>query len=437
VVVAVALGAFGFEGTIKANLVARHAGYAVALGAFLLDLGLALAVAVVLHHGVFQSAAGLWRRLSLSGRVALALLGAWLVASVPQVFQSGHVVAGLDGFRLTQAYAVLAVAGAVAASICDRRTLVTALLAAFGIVAAYGALRTAVGPSSVERAFALTRPGVHTYGSVFRAVGSFSGAVGMASYMVPVAIFAFGLAVLGGYRRQFAALVFVLASAAAIGTYSRAAVVGLVAGVLVVLVIGIRTAPAARRRAVVAIVVATLVAAGVAIAVASLAAPETRTRAAGLVDPVHDESMKLRFATWRHAGAKIADHPFGTGLGTVGRASQLYGPLVTADNSYLKILLEQGPIGGAIFVLGLLATVVATARQLGRVREEERALGVGALAAVVGFLAMAVFGEFVEQPGKVVFWTLLGIAVAVATGTQQMSTPPDVDPARASPPHEA
>jgi hypothetical protein len=427
VVLAVALCAFGLEGVVKAQLAAWHVPHAIALGALALDLGLVAAGRIVISRGGLETPARIWSGTSGAARVAIGLLATWLAVSVLQGFQSGDLNSGLDGFRLTQAYAALALVGAVAAVICDRRTLVTALLAAFGVISAYAAVRTATGPSPMERAFALSRPGVHIYGHVFRAVGSFSGAVGLASYMTPVAVFAFALAALRGDRSRLAAAVFVLATVGAIATYSRAAVAGLLAGLLVVLVLGVRIGAPARARALIAVVAATFVAAGVATAVASLGDARTRSRAEGFVNPAQDESMRLRFRTWRSEASRVADHPLGTGLGTVGRASSISGPTVTTDSSFLKVLREQGPIVGSLFVIGMFGLVVVTAGSLIRLRADP--VAVGALAGVVAFLVMAAFGEFVEQPGKVVFWTLLGIALASASAmpgsaTEEHALPP-------------
>jgi hypothetical protein len=46
----------------------------------------------------------------------------------------------------------------------------------------------------------------------------------------------------------------------------------------------------------------------------------------------------------------------------------------------------------------------------------ERPLGVAALCGFVAFLLLCVMGEYIEQPGKALAWTLLGIASWEAYG---------------------
>jgi hypothetical protein len=88
--------------------------------------------------------------------------------------------------------------------------------------------------------------------------------------------------------------------------------------------------------------------------------------------------------------------------------------LVTTDNSFLKVALEQGLLVGAGFFAALVAAVILLARRLRAAREDRRALGLAALAGFVAFLGVASTGEYFEQPGKVIAWGLFGIAAAVA-----------------------
>jgi O-antigen ligase len=87
---------------------------------------------------------------------------------------------------------------------------------------------------------------------------------------------------------------------------------------------------------------------------------------------------------------------------------------VTADNSYLKILREQGLPGGVLFLVGVLGLTAVVARRLRRVDRDARVLGLAALCGFVAFLILSGTGEYVEQPGKAFAWTLLGVAIAQA-----------------------
>ncbi len=74
------------------------------------------------------------------------------------------------------------------------------------------------------------------------------------------------------------------------------------------------------------------------------------------------------------------------------------------------MLQEQGFLGGALFILGVVGIAVLCARRLPRVNPLERPLGVAALVAVASFLVLFLTGDYIEQPGKALCWTLLGVA---------------------------
>jgi hypothetical protein len=151
------------------------------------------------------------------------------------------------------------------------------------------------------------------------------------------------------------------------------------------------------------------------IQVAAQASPQLRVRAKGILNPFDDESMQLRWKTWKDALRGIGHEPLGHGMGTAGSVSApTRGKLYTTDNSFLKVLFEQGVVVGALFIWGVLAAIVLLARRLRRLVGEARATGLAALAGFVAFLALSLTGEYVEQPGKVVAWAFLGLAVAVA-----------------------
>jgi hypothetical protein len=296
------------------------------------------------------------------------------------------------------------------------------LLAVLASVAGYAALRALVGPSELERGFALTRAqGAPEYGDVFRTVGSFSSAVALASFLVPAGVFAFALALLDVELRVPATLVFAAAAIGVLGSYTRVALVALAVGALVAAALALAGAIRTPRRklAVVAVVAAALALGAAATAVASRASPEVRERARAFVDPLDDASVRQRLDTWEDAAADVRREPLGAGLGTVGRASATGREAVTTDNSYLKVLREQGVVAGGLFVLGLVVGLAALAVGVLRAPPGDRPLGVAAVAACAAFVVLAGAGEYVEQPGKVVFWTLLGAAAWIAWGERE------------------
>jgi O-antigen ligase len=103
-------------------------------------------------------------------------------------------------------------------------------------------------------------------------------------------------------------------------------------------------------------------------------------------------------------------------VGAVGAASAPERERIkTTDNSYLKVLVEQGFLGLALFAFGMIAAAALLARRLRHTSgAESRHAGLAALAGFVAFLGISFAGESVEQPGKIVAWALLGIAAAYA-----------------------
>jgi hypothetical protein len=89
---------------------------------------------------------------------------------------------------------------------------------------------------------------------------------------------------------------------------------------------------------------------------------------------------------------------------------------VFTDNSYLKVVREQGFLGGLLFIGGLAGLSVAVAVGLVRRDPLRRPVGTAALVAFSGFLVLMTMGEYIEQPGKVLAWMLLGVALWEAYG---------------------
>lgn len=423
---ALALGLLllGFEGSVKLLLALESSplpGSSRAAGAAAIDLALFAAVAGTLIADRGRTGRLMWSRASAVERATAGALGGWLAASVVQIAQGGHLERGLQGFRLFQLYTLLAAAAAVACARPEVRRSASRVLLWIGlVVSAYAAVRVVVGPAAAERRAALSIDTVTGYGGAFRAVGSFSSAVGLASYLTPVTVFALVAAYLSPRLRRLALATAGLGLIGLLGSYSRASLVGVVLGLLCALALLVAAADVPRRRKLVSagLVLATLAVTYGGIQVAAQASPQLRQRAKGILNPFDDASMKLRWRTWKRTARAIRRAPLGHGVGAAGSASKRAGrALVTTDNSFLKVLFEQGVVVAALFIGGMLAAIVVLARRLRRVRGEPRATGLAALAGFVAFLAVSLTGEYVEQPGKVMAWTLLGVAVAVAFGT--------------------
>jgi len=408
---------FASEGSLKAMVAHEGTPFVAstdAVGAALLDLCLTASLVALVRDDSARKLRHVWESLPRSARIGLVLLVIWMVISVIQALVIGSLSQGLHGFRLVQAYVVVGVLGALLLGRLSQKTLVPLLLSGLLLVSGYALFRLVVGPSDVERTYNLSRAGIETYGGVGRAAGSFSAAAGLASYLVPAAAFAFVLALALPRYRLLSSAVFGTAVVGIIGSYVRTGVVALVLGLLLGGGLLVAQSGWSRRRrfALLGVVVLVIVAGGIGTAIASRASPDLMARARVFVHPLEDESVQIRLTTWKVTLDEVARHPLGTGVGSVGRASGYSGDgTVIADNSYLKILREQGWLGGPIFIVGVIVLLVALGlASLDRSRSVDPIV-VGALAGVFSFLALGVAGEYIEQPGKVLAWFFLGLAV--------------------------
>jgi O-antigen ligase len=430
-----ALGAavllFGFEGSVKILLgfddVALPGGSRAA-GAAALDIALAAAIVGVLFQDRLRAPRALWAEATRAERVVIGVVGAWLALSVIQIAQGGDISRGVHAFRLFQWYTLLALASLTVFAQPRLRAIAVRALLGIGLaVSLYAAVRVVIGPADAERAFALALQTVTSYGGTFRAVGSFTSAVGLSSFLTPVAAFAFVLGLLRRDLRLFAWTVGGLALIGLIGSYSRASLFGLALGLAcgLLLVLIASRMPTRRRLASAGLVILLLASTYGGLLAVSQASPELRERAKGVVNPLNDTSVELRLETWRLTLEEAADHPLGQGLGAVGDASgSNVTEVQTTDNSFLKVLVDQGALGFTLFVVGMLGAVVVLARRLRNAADPElRSVGLAALAGFVAFLGICLAGEAVEQPGKVIAWALLGVAAAHAfPGTSRVKS---------------
>jgi O-antigen ligase len=412
----IAILLFASEGSLKALLAHEGTPLTVstdAVGAALLDLGVGASFLALVHHNPIVGLQRVWEGLPRTARIALALLAAWIAISVFQALAIGSLREGLAGFRLVQTYVVVGVVGGLLLGRMPRRILVLLLLCGLLVISGYAVLRVITGPSSVEHAYTVSRAGVETYGGVGRAAGSFSAAAGLASYLVPAAVFSFVLALTLPGSRLLASAVFMCAAVGIIGSYVRVGVVALVLGLLFAGGLLVAQSRWTRRRRLMLLgaVALAVIVGGVGVAIAARASSDLATRARVFVHPLADRSIQMRFTTWRQALEQARRHPLGTGIGSVGRASEDGSDrTVIVDNSYLAVLREQGWLAAPVFVGGVVLLLMSLARaSLDRSRPF-RPIAIGALSGALSFLVLGLAGEYIEQPGKVLAWLFLGLA---------------------------
>jgi hypothetical protein len=415
---ALALVLFSFEGTFKMRLSVEGAPSPAAIGAVGIDLAVFAALTALLVSDYGRAPARLWQRAPRPVRVALALLVAWMVLSVLQIPLGGDLVDGLEGFRLTQAYVPAVLGGVVIAASLEEEHLARLLLAVILLAVVYAAFRGVTGPTHNEQLYAEQRDPTAAFEDLGRNIGSFSAPFGLVSFLVPAALLSLGLAVLRAERRVVWGALFLLAMTGIIASFVRTAPLAVVAGAALLALLLLARRGAARRRGAFAIVVVAAVLGGgyAATQLAADVSPVTKYRAESLADPFSDDSVTRRFDRWGRTLEKVADQPWGTGLGTVGRATLQGHRAVFTDNSYLKVVQEQGFLGGLLFIGGLAGLSVAVAVGLVRRDPLRRPVGTAALVAFSGFLVLMTMGEYIEQPGKVLAWVLLGVALWEAYG---------------------
>ena len=415
----IALALFSFEGLAKLSLTAWGAPVDAdprAIGALLVDTGLAIPVVALLVADRGSTPAQVWARASRWERAAFAALGLWLALSVVQmVVPTGSLGDGLQGFRLTQAYVVLALAGLILFR--DAQPPLRPLLGLTGLVCGYAVLRVLTGPLEIERFFVLQRDPAAIFGeNTFRAVGSFQSAVALASFITPAVVWAAVLAAGDARLRRPAIAVTVLAAVAVLASFVRVSLVAIPLALGLALLLG--RGPGHRARGALRTVATGLALLAVVLGLGLLASrgvPYAEERFEGLLNPGDDSSLDIRFNTWERALENVAAQPLGQGLGTVGHAAtDERGGRAVTDNSLLKILVEQGIEGALLYMAGLLGICVACAVRLRRAPPSRRLPGVAALCGFVAFALLGMAGEYVEQPGKALAWLLLGAAVGLA-----------------------
>jgi hypothetical protein len=409
---ALSLLLYSFEGTLKMRLSIEDVPSAVPLGAAALDSAFLASLAALVGADRGRSLAVLWRRLTRVERVCAAFVGAWLVLSVFQIPLGGNLTNGIEGVRLTQFYVSAILGGVVIAARLGADRLASLLLAAIGLAVLYAGFRGITGPTPNEQLFAEQRAFNASFDDLGRNTGSFTGPVGLVSFLVPAALLCLVLAFLRPKQRWTAVGLFALAMTGIVGSFVRTALVAVVAGAALMALLLLGGMRQWRRTVAALALVAIVLGGGYAAArLASEASPVAEWRAVSLADPFSDYSMTKRFEIWGRTLDRSAEEPFGTGMGTVGRATAEGRRTKSTDNSYLKILLEQGPLGAFLFVGGIGGLFVAAAIRLARVGPVDRPLGTAALTGFAGFLVLMVMAEYIEQPGKLLAWTLLGVAV--------------------------
>jgi putative inorganic carbon (hco3(-)) transporter len=232
-------------------------------------------------------------------------------------------------------------------------------------------------PSTLRRVFGKCR----------RAHGFYSIYMTLAGVLVMTLLATLPTLALAGRRGVAASLAWLTSAVSLALTLVRGAWLGFGAGVLVALT-------AMRRRWMAAAVL-------VVVGVAAVALPRVRERIESLVDAT-DATARERFAMADAGLTMLRERPLiGVGLGGVKRLYPVYAPPEAVrrhtshlHNTPLQIAVERGLVGLALWLWIFVAFFVRASRVLRRVPTHavaDRALVVGAVAAVAAFLVSGLF----------------------------------------------
>jgi O-antigen ligase/polysaccharide polymerase Wzy-like membrane protein len=236
--------------------------------------------------------------------------------------------------------------------------------------------------------------------------------------LVPAIVFAFLLGVLEPRHRVLSWLLFALSAVGLIGTYMRSALLAVPVALLVSLALlyrrGARPLRSHRVAALGALVILAFAVAGVAFAFARSSALERR--ATNIVHPQRDLSYQIRVRTWKYSLRRIRDDPLGEGLGTIHALALKQPQTHSTHNSFLTVGREQGILGGALFLFGVVCLVVSMGRGVRRRGSPSWTLAAPAFGAVLATMLFSLTFDNLEQPGKVLTWGLLGLGMAACWG---------------------
>jgi hypothetical protein len=347
------------------------------------------------------------------------------VASVPSI--------GQHAFQVFGWYMVVLLA--IAYGPWDSATherVAKGILVITGLVAGYAVLRWIIGPAASERALVLIGPGgaynfsdgkINVFGSFpnTRSLGVWTTSV------LPLCV-ALGFYLRGRWR--IAAFVAAgLVFTALLGSALRSGIVAVVVGCLVVLAVMAFTRAAGGIRLGVVLATFAGVGATLAIVLAISAGPSYSNHSyTAIIDPQRDPSYQERLYKWEAAWRDADKHPLGQGLGTAGRTAVVEQRFFAignydVDNSYLKVVLDEGIFGLMLFVAALGALLTGLVRRsLATVDRQRAALGAGGAGALTSFMVVMWTGNYVEGLPAFIAWAIVGLGLAQFATTRRPET---------------
>ncbi len=337
------------------------------------------------------------------------------------VFVAEDAFAALYTWRLSYWYIVAAVLLAYVPMKDGALWLLTRVaLVVIAVVAAYALVRWVIGPSARETGYVEQNASYEKINGELRLFGSMGAGHILSSWMAPLTVFGFGLALgLRGPWRVFSLIVAGMCGAALIGTDVRAGQAAAGIGGAFVIAVGLAAWTLGPRR-LAAIGVAGLFAfCGLAVIIDTQVGKESEQslRFEAILAPENDVSFQARLGKWETALADIKHHPFGDGLGQSGLASKKYGRFQTVstieiDSSYLKIAIEQGFAFMLLFAFVLILMLMGLTREA--IEGPDRlgsTIALGAAGALLAYAIQLGFGSYIEGIAALGVWLIIGLGM--------------------------
>ena len=329
---------------------------------------------------------------------------AFSAVSLVSALASGHAVTALGASKGLLLVAALYVTADALTGPADGHRFLSALLVVVTVAAVVGLLQTIACPGSA----ADYGPPAWLYHRCSRARGFFSIYMTLAGVLSLVLLATVPRLLPGAALPRWPALPWLVSLAGLLATYTRGAWMGFAAGVLALL-------PMSRKGRWI------LLGGLIVLALAALAgSQQLRQRFLTMGDP-RDPTVTERVYMWRSGLAMWRRHPLlGVGPGEVKRDYEIYAlpEAIKKRTSHvhstpLQILVERGALGLAAWLwiwVAFFTKSINLLRRLPADSARERALVVGSLAAVVGFLVAGLSEyNFGDSEVVMVAWALMAL----------------------------
>lgn len=376
-------------------------------GAFVLGLGLSITLSE--SALTLLTLLWLWRLRDPAARAAARWplwqpVLAFSAVSFVSALASGHPVTALGACKGLLLVTALYVTADALAGPADGHRFLSALLVVVTVAAVVGLLQTVACPGPA----ADYGPPAWLYHRCYRARGFFSIYMTLGGVLSLVLLASLPRLLPGAALSRWSTLPWLVSLAGLLATYTRGAWMGFAAGVLALL-------PMTRKGRWL------LLGGLIMLALAALAGPQhLRQRVLTMGNP-EDPTVKERVYMWRSGLTMWRRHPvLGLGPGGVRREYESYAlPEAVkkrtshVHNTPLQILVERGVLGLAAWLwiwAAFIPKAIGLLRRLPQDAARERALVVGSLAAIVGFL-VAGFSEYNFGDSEVVMvaWALMAL----------------------------